>query len=44
MAAKAKPKPKTETRYRSAVTGEWVKPQYAKTHKTTTVRVTIKKP
>lgn len=40
MAAKAKPKPKTETRYRS----EWVKPQYAKTHKKTTVRVTIKKP
>jgi hypothetical protein len=39
----SKPKPKTTTRYRSAVSGEWVTRKYAERHKKTTVRVTMKK-
>jgi hypothetical protein len=35
-------KNKVIVRYRSAITGEWVTPAYAKKHPKTTVRVTEK--
>lgn len=34
---------KTKSVYKSAITGKFVKPSYAKTHPNTTVKQTVKK-